>query len=386
MSRPSSRSFSFELQFQFEFACSVHIASTSDEEVKLADPTHAVDAKEAELSPIARQMQQLARERAQHRRSKTEVAEDDESLYHLEVETINNTPLAKQVDRRSLELLVRITKQLDQCYPSLYHASLVTPRRTSFWPPKPRRCEPPRHFKGMNATPMSFEPPFSTTSDIRGMYEPQARSNADNEFELFLAKNRLLSNAAAYFPEKVAKATKGSPFNDLLRSAKSKSEPDVKAMTKKEYSAHIQREAQSVLDLMALADKRDEEEQLLADAIESPIPSPTRSIKHLPRCTSSGNLSAMSMGIADLTDEHEARFVSPTKFDDIDGGYAADGGSGSGSDSDSDSEGEEGEDAPDGYDAGGEDGDVEEHNGGEGLGTPDSDSSESDSDSEWEKL
>ena len=372
MSRPSSSGFRFSFEFQFEFACSVHISSPSDEEAKLADPTHTVDTKEAELSPLARQMQQLARERAQHRRREDVIADDYWSLFHLEVETLNNTPRAKQIDRQSLELLIRITKHLEQRYPSLYHASLVTPQRTSFWPPKPRRSDPPRHFKGMNGTPMSFAPSCSTANDIRQLYEPQAPSNADNEFELFLATNRLLSNAAAFYPEKVAEATKGTRFSDLLRSAKLQGGKDVKAMTKQEYSAHVQREAQSVLDLMALADKRDREEELLADAIGSPIPSPWRSVRHLPRCASSGNLSAMSRGIADLADEDEARHVSPRKFDDIDGGF------------EDYSDEVEWEDEVVGVNDADE-GDAKD-NGDDGLSTPDSDSSDPHSDSELEKI
>jgi hypothetical protein len=249
-----------------------------------------VDTKEADLSPIAQRMQKQARKQANQRHAKEREA-DAESLYLLEAATAANSVLAKIKDRESLELLLRWTSRLAK-----YGKSLKTPIRTSFWPPA-------RHFKGMNGTQLSFEPPFSTPEEVRKIYE----EDTGNEFEDFLAKNRALS-------KRVESKPKRNSFTALLESAKSSSTKPTGNAT--EQSQYMKDQVQSFFDLIDKVEKQDLEEEMaltrdLAEAMDSPIPSPTASIKHLPR--DSATLDAKKgMGesdgyLADLSDEGETR-------------------------------------------------------------------------------
>ena len=250
-----------------------------------------VDTKEVDLSPVAQRMQQQAREKAKQRHVEKEREADAESLYLLEAATAANSVLAKIKDGESLELLLRWTSSLAK-----YGKSFKTPIRTSFWPPA-------RHFKGMNGTPLSFEPPFSTPEEVRRNYE----KDTGNEFEDFLAKNRALNKG-------VQAKTKRNSFTTLLESAKSSNTQPVGNATKQ--SQYMKDQVQSFFDLVDKVEKQDLEDEMaltrdLAGAKESPIPSPTSSIKHLPR--DSASLDAKEeMGesdgyLADLSDEGEMR-------------------------------------------------------------------------------
>ena len=254
-----------------------------------------VDTGEADLSPTAQQMQQEARERAKQRDAMKECEADAESLYLLEVATAANSVLAKIKDKESLELLLQWTSRLAK-----YGKNLKTPIRTSFWPPT-------RHFKGMNGTPLSFEPPFSTPEEVRKIYEEEGTGN---EFEDFLAKNGALSN-------KVGSKPKRNSFTALLESAKSSTTQP--ARTAAEQSQHMKEQAQSFFDLVDKVEKQDLEDEMaltrdMAETMESPIPSPTSSIKHL--LWESGSLDAKSlMGesdgyLADMSGEDETRSES----------------------------------------------------------------------------
>lgn len=127
----------------------------------------------------------------------------------------------------------------------------------------------------MKGTPLSFSPPFSTPSEVRRVYEEDRKSG--NELEDHLARDGVASQKGA---ANECRHPRNS-FSALLQSSKSsKSET---SPTKEEQSTYIQREVQSFFDLIAQVEKKDREDELLADAVDSPIPSPTSSIKHVRR-------------------------------------------------------------------------------------------------------
>ena len=250
-----------------------------------------VDTKAADLSSIAQRMQQQAREKAKQRHVKEEREADAVSLYLLEAATAANSVLAKIKDKESLETLLRWTSRLAK-----YGKSFKTPIRTSFWPPA-------RHFKGMNGTPISFEPPFSIPKEVRRIYE----KDTGNEFEDFLAKNRALNKG-------VQAKSKRNSFTSLLESAKSSNTQPTGNPA--EQSQYMKDQVQSFFDLIDKVEKQDLEDEMahtrdLAGAMESPIPSPTSSIKHLPRDSASldakKGMTESDGYLADLSDEGETR-------------------------------------------------------------------------------
>jgi hypothetical protein len=288
-----------------EVRAELSVGASNEEEPHVPLPATPPDDRECELSPVGQQMQRQARELAKCRTEEEREA-DDESLDLLEATTAANSTAAKIKDRESLEWLIRCTKRLNN-----YRKIFKTPSHPSFWPA-------PRHFKGMDGTPLSFEPPFSTPSEVRNMYEGEPK----NEFEEFLAKNRVQS-AHEWLEKKKSR----NSFSALLESTKATGVPP--PTTAAERSEHMKREVQSLIDLFDQVAKQDEAEEILArglpDAIESPIASPTSSIKHLPKGSGilNGETTMVDGMLIDLTDTEELRSGTPDSDREAEDGVAS---------------------------------------------------------------
>jgi hypothetical protein len=287
-----------------EVRAELSVGASNEEQPHVPLPATPPDDRECELSPVGQQMQRQARELAKCRTEEEREA-DDETLDLLEAATAANSTAAKIKDKESLEWLIRSTKHLDT-----YRKNFKTPSHPSSWPA-------PRHFKGMDGTPLSFEPPFSTPSEVRNMYESEPK----NEFEEFLVKNRVQS-AHEWLEKK-----KRNSFSALLESTKATGVPP--PTTAAEWSEHMKREVQSLLDLFDQVAKQDEAEEILArglpDAIESPITSPTSSIKHLPKGSGilNGETTMVDGMLIDLSDTEDLRSGTPDSDREAEDGVAS---------------------------------------------------------------
>lgn len=226
-----------------------------------------IDFKQASLSPAAQKMQRQIREREQGRQE-MEREVDAESLYLLEAATAADSKEAKERDKESLKVLIRCTNQMKKP-----KSAFKTPLQTSFWPP--------RYIKGLNGTPLSYEPSFSTSSAV---YRNEVPSTG-NEFEDFLIKDGS-SRASSHMNGSKPQENRRNSFSSLLASVKSWN-PSV-CTPAIGPSEHITREAHSVFALMEKVEEKDADDELalmkdIDEAMESPIESPTPFIKHLPK-------------------------------------------------------------------------------------------------------
>ena len=294
-----SFAFGFKIFYDFRSADAAVQTGIKNGENSIPLTSQPFDAKESSLSPTARKMQQRAREQAKERKI-IEREADAESLWLLDAATAASSPAAKVKDKESLEILLVCTERLEK-----RRRSLFTPSRTSFWPPKPAR-----HFKGMDGTPVSFEPSNSTSSDIRKKYEPRA----ENEFEEFLTKQ---SAARSVAEAKLEKKRSRNSFSALLESARTTDQDSVAIKP----SVQSGSQAKSFFDLVAQVEKQDlEEEEALAidvaHAMESPTPSPISSIKHLQKNSQvlSASREAYGGDLIDLSDHANAKSKTPSSL------------------------------------------------------------------------
>jgi hypothetical protein len=209
-------------------------------------------------------------ETMRQQRLEAERQADVESLHLLEAATAANSKLAKAKDMESLEVLMRHTAVNEQESSFV----LVTPIKKSFWPnfrffkrsdDTPLSNATPfstpssvqkailtnrGQIKGLNGTPRSYEPSFSTTSGLRNELK---LTKSDNEFEDFLSRSRLGGQPGSTSKGKQRRTS----FSDRLESVRSTSIP--KAQGKAMDSAYIQEQANSVFQYMDRLKKEDED-------------------------------------------------------------------------------------------------------------------------------
>ena len=266
MAANSHMSFHFGFEFFCNFRIGEDVASSQNEPKpnKIEAPVPQTDLKEADLSPAAQNMQRQIREREQAR-LKQEREADAESLDLLEAATAASSKEAKIKDNESLELLLRWTRILEKP-----QYTLKTPAHMSFWPPR-------YYIKGLDGSPLSYEPSFSTPSAV---YREEVRSTG-NEFEDFLLSEASSKPKTRSEP----KNKKRNSFSELLASSRS-SEPKT-GTSAIGHSEYITKEVNSVLEIMDKVEQQDADDGLaltedFIDAVESPVDSPTSHIKHLP--------------------------------------------------------------------------------------------------------
>ncbi|KAK3684519.1 hypothetical protein LTR37_020194 [Vermiconidia calcicola] len=327
------------LIFEMHFSFSLTMGNKTSNAHNRLTPTKtkqlppSVDTKEHSLSPSTRQLQRQLREQAQLEHKRDRIS-DAESLQLLEAATAE---ISRINDRESLEVLMRHTpvNAPREAKPK-QSVTFSTPEKTSFWPtfrriralddtllsdlasfttPSDVRREfearsPVRPIKGLSGTPRSYAPSFSTPSPLRRELEaPKAENERDdikpsftvestarselerskcgnavnstrrtNEFENFLVKDLAASQGSKTVPTK----SKRSSFGALLASSGAEV-----SIAKTMDSEYIKTQASSVLKWMDKLEKRDIEAEVvlrddLAEAMVSPVNSPTSAIKHLP--------------------------------------------------------------------------------------------------------
>lgn len=265
---PAERETRFIVEAQGSFAVRLGaVVSFRGDPVKeqIRGRPSCIDTREAALSSTAREMQRNTRDRARTLLDE-ERRNDAESLYLLEAATATNSAKAKIKDRESLEVLMRHTNLVNE-----HRNAATTPAHRSFWPPS-------RYVKGLNGTPLSYEPPFSTPSAVRRSEMPAT----GNELEEILAKDiadRQRSNTESN------KRIRSS-FNAILASSKSSNRSARAGGV--EASTSMKEQVESVRQWMNKVEAQDAEDELalekdLAEAMESPVASPTLQIKHLPK-------------------------------------------------------------------------------------------------------
>ncbi|KAK3714323.1 hypothetical protein LTR37_007909 [Vermiconidia calcicola] len=379
----------FEIHFSFSLNIGNHI---SDHWNRPAPPStnelpRSFDISETSLSPTTRQLQRRLREQAQPQH-KRERSSDAESLQLLEAAT---AAISRTNDRNSLDLLMRHTlaPNVKKEAKPKQSVTFSTPEKTSFWPtfrritalddtplsdlasfttPSDIRRElearsPPLPNKGLNDTPRSYAPSFSTPSPLKRELEaPKAEierneskpsftvgsttaseletsksgkevngSRQGNEFENFLLKDQVASQGDKIVPTK----SKRNSFSALLASSGAEV-----SMAKTMDSKYIKKQANSVFEWMDKLEKRDIEAEVamredLAEAMVSPVNSPTSAIKHLPMGYDTPSTQDEEADNAENNDE-EAKDPA-VGFEDnsaVPAHGGGEGGSGSGNDSD----------------------------------------------------
>lgn len=148
-------------------------------------------AKEPQLPPRIQATQGKA-----HTQRERERLADQESLHLLEAATAANSERAKHLDQESLAVLMDVTKRLET-----WQKCLNTPSEDWRYPALFR-------LKGVNSTPLSYSPSFSTPSNLSKSATPKS----GNEFEQFLARGVAASEVA----KAVAKKTQWDMLNAKL--------------------------------------------------------------------------------------------------------------------------------------------------------------------------
>ena len=300
--------FFFEVGLSFALHVDVEVSSHAGlppEQYEIIPPS--IDTKEAALSTSSQQLQRQIRKRVRTRLEEQRRS-DLESLYLLEAATAANSIEARMKDRESLHILMRHTT-----LSSKPRQNVQTPAKRSFWPPA-------RYIKGLNGTPLSYEPPFSTPSAVYQREKP----GKENEFEAFLCKDALASGHG-----NVGSKKSRNSFSAILASSKSSNQSF--GTTEAERSEYIRKRAKSVSQWMEKVEQQDAEAERalmedLADAIESPEASPTSQIKQLPRSVSeaAGEIGSVKEDMEDVKDR--AVITSP-KSEACEGGENQENGS-----------------------------------------------------------
>ena len=273
---PATNHYSFflEVGFALAFRADVELGYHNDMGSAQTKPVPSrIDTTEAELSPKGQKMQRLARGRSK-RQQQEEVEADLDSLNLLEAATAANTDQAKQKDIESLTVLLRHTHRAQK--PRMPYQLLRTPEQKGFWPAG-------RYKRQLKESPLSFEPPFSTPSNIED-YEARCSSG---EFEGLFSKDFAVSASnSTHSSDK-----RGNSFHALLEASKSSHKST--GVSAVERSRHIKEQAEALTGLMKMVEVKDKEDERilkrnLAEAMESPVASlasPTSQIKHLPQRT-----------------------------------------------------------------------------------------------------
>lgn len=241
---------------------------------KQAKPPTPTDTKATGLSSLAREMQQTARKEVYQRQQLTSQDSDEERLHLLESATAANSKQAEVKDKESLELLQRCQKRINK-----HKKSSMTPPKHSSWTEV-------KHFRDMNGTPVSFEPSSSTPSDVRKIYEKET----GNEFEIFLEKESRRRKSKEFSAKSKSATSLTSSSNSKSKLISDKSAADLRT-THSIWETLNKRDREE-------EDKREEErrqkqmflDRELAEAMDSPVKSPTSAIKHLPRSSSKADV------------------------------------------------------------------------------------------------